>query len=219
MRGLGCWLLLAGTIGTIAPTTTTNAEPTADASFEEIISRNLEGLEDIVMGGGQDDSVLGGLLGRQLQSAMFQLNPPVRTCGQVIGTPVPVANARAAVTALVNFVLAGTGLEAAAAAQLTANMQYDIQAHVICSSCVQAMQTNTNAALNLSNTDPNNGFANYCAADKFAHNVTQSALLLVPMDPTTGMPVSGNLKVREKKTLLLSSRCTLSQRFTTIYQK
>ena len=125
--------------------------------------------------------------------------PPNRTCGQIINT-VTLAQIR---------VLSGSLLESFFPSEfvgigqqvLGSLFQYAVQAQVVCASCQEIMtlyEEQGASFLNQDNGDDNDqgrfSFQSYCGADKFASNVTYSALLLIPVHDESQKPVAGTLK-------------------------
>ena len=71
-------------------------------------------------------------------------------------------------------------------------IKYDVQAQVVCASCNEMMSSYDGA--DFMNEDGRHAFMSYCGNDRFAADVTHSALLLIPHDPGTGKPIQGILK-------------------------
>ena len=71
-------------------------------------------------------------------------------------------------------------------------INYDVHAQVVCASCNEMRSLYDGA--DFMNEEGRHAFMSYCGDDRFAANVTHSALLLIPHDPETGKPIEGSLK-------------------------
>ena len=132
---------------------------------------------------------------RSLAQRLFPNVPPTYQCGDVI--------ARAskddiiyALSFVVNTLFAdGTPtapFRAVALQALTSPIEFGLEARVSCASCEEVQDLYSGEAF--LEDDSLNGWLSYCGADKFGANVTQSSLLVLPINETTGLPVEGRLK-------------------------
>lgn len=123
---------------------------------------------------------------RMLQDDILPADvPPTRQCGQVINRST-VAQIKRAAEVFVLFTWPADHPQFADAfAAFQEMVKYDLEAHVVCGSCVELQ------AMGVSGDK----FDGYCGEDRFGSDVTHSALMLLPVDPATGEVVEGTLKV------------------------
>ena len=116
--------------------------------------------------------------------------PPSRECGQVINLTT-VAQIKVVASSLLSILLPEASVAFVTSA-VESIIKYDVQAQVVCASCHEMRSLYDGAAFMIE--EERHAFMSYCGNDRFAADVTHSALLLIPHDPETGKQVQGILK-------------------------
>ncbi|KAI2504475.1 hypothetical protein MHU86_9974 [Fragilaria crotonensis] len=117
--------------------------------------------------------------------------PPTRQCGQIINL-VTLPQIQLAATSLIKLAFP-EAFVTVAISSLGTLFRYSVQAQVVCASCdeMMSMYSEDDSVLN---TTGRFAFSSYCDSNKFAANVTRSALLLIPFDPDSGKAVVGTVQ-------------------------